>query len=101
MSAAKSYVMPDGFKRWLIASVTVLLLSLGLALADIVAAFVYFADKTDPIWVTVLGVVAALGIALGFAGFFLLMAIAGWQSHRESKRVQVIPPVHRENGSAG
>ncbi|WP_260736741.1 hypothetical protein [Tunturiibacter lichenicola] len=91
--------MPDGFKRWLVASVSVLLISLGLALADIVAAFVYFADKTDPIWVTGLGVVAALGIAIGFAGFFLLMAIAGWQSHRESKRVQVIPPAHRDSST--
>jgi hypothetical protein len=99
MSAATSHVMPDGFKRWLIASVSVLLISLGLALADIVAAFVYFADKTDPIWVTGLGIVAALGIAIGFAGFFLLMAIAGWQSHRESKRVQVIPPAHRDSST--
>jgi hypothetical protein len=99
MSTAKSYAMPDGFKRWLVASVSVLLISLGLALADIVAAFVYFADKTDPIWITVLGVVAGLGIVIGFAGFFLLMAIAGWQSHLESKRVQVIPPVHREDST--
>jgi hypothetical protein len=101
MSAAKSHVMPEGFKRWLVASVSVLLISLGLALADIVAAFVYFTDKTDPIWVSVLGVVAAMGIALGFAGFFLLMAIAGWQSHRESKRVQIISPVHGERSDNG
>jgi uncharacterized membrane protein YciS (DUF1049 family) len=99
MSAAKSYVMPDGFKRWLVVSVIVLLLSLGLALADIVAAFIYFADKTNPNWITVLGVVAALGIVLGFAGFFLLMAIAGWQSHRESKRVQIISPTHGERSN--
>jgi len=89
--------MPDGSKRWLIASVSVLLISLFLVLIDIVAAFVHFADKTNPLWVTMLGGVAAFGVAVGFAGFFLLMAVAGWQSHRESKRVQIIPPVHRDN----
>jgi hypothetical protein len=41
-----------------------------------------------------LGAVSALGIVVGFAGFFLLMAVAGWRSHRESKRVQVISPRH-------
>jgi hypothetical protein len=89
-----SKAMPDGAKKWLVASLGVLLFSLALVLGDIVAAFVYFADKTDPLWVTLLGVAGAFGVAIGFGGFFLLMATAGWQSLREGRRVQVIPPVH-------
>ena len=93
MSAALSKAIPDSAKKWLIASLGVLLFSLVLVLGDIVAAFVYFADKSDPLWVTLLGIAGALGVAVGFAGFFLLMAIAGWRSLREARRVQVIPPV--------
>ena len=86
--------MLDGFKGGLVASVGMLLASLVLFVGDIVAAFVYFSQKTTPLWVTVVGAVAVLGIVVGFAGFFLLMAVAGWRSHRESKRVQVISPKH-------
>jgi hypothetical protein len=93
VSAALSKAIPDSAKKWLIASLGVLLFSLVLVLGDIVAAFVYFADKSDPLWVTLLGIAGALGVAVGFAGFFLLMAIAGWRSLREARRVQVIPPV--------
>jgi hypothetical protein len=94
VSAVLSKALPDRAKKWLIASLAVLLFSLVLVLGDIVAAFVYFADKTDPLWVTLLGVAGVLGVAVGFGGFFLLMAIAGWRSFREARRVQVIPPVH-------
>ena len=94
MSAVLSKAIPDRAKKWLIASLAVLLFSLVLVLGDIVAAFVYFADKTDPLWVTLLGVAGVLGVAVGFGGFFLLMAIAGWRSFREARRVQMIPPVH-------
>jgi len=93
---AKSKAIPDGAKKWLVAFLGVLLFSLLLVLGDIVAAFVYFADKTDPLWVTLLGVVGGFGVAVSFVGFFLLMGVAGWQSLREARRVQVIPPVaHR------
>jgi hypothetical protein len=94
MSAVMSKAIPDGSKKWLMAFLGVLLFSLLLVLGDIVAAFVYFADKSDPLWVTLLGVAGGLGVAVGFGGFFLLMAIAGWQSLREARRVQVIPPVN-------
>jgi hypothetical protein len=98
VSAVLSKAIPDRAKKWLMASLAVLLFSLVLVLGDIVAAFVYFADKTDPLWVTLLGVAGVLGVAVGFAGFFLLMAIAGWRSFREARRVQVIPPVREERG---
>jgi hypothetical protein len=93
MSDAKSKSLPDGFKGWIIASVSVLLLSLVLVLGDIVAAFAYFSERTNPLWVTLLGVAGALGVGLGFAGLFVLLAFAGWRSYLESKRVQIIPPV--------
>jgi len=100
MSTAQSKAMPDGFKKWIVACLGVLLFSLALVLGDIVAAFVYFADKTNPLWVTLLGVGGALGVAVGFGGFFLLMAFAGWRSLREARRVQVIPPVHHGGSSS-
>jgi hypothetical protein len=100
VSALMSKPMPNGFKWGLLTSMSVLLVSLVLFVGNIVAAFVYFSQKATPLWVTVLGAVAALGIVAGFAGFFLLMAIAGWRSHRESKRVQVISPRH-EGGAQG
>jgi hypothetical protein len=94
MSVAKSKALPDQFKGWIVASVSLLLVSLVLVLGDIVAAFVYFSEETSPLWVTLLGVAGAFGVALGFAGLFLLMAFAGWRSHQESKRVQIISPDH-------
>ncbi len=98
MSAVISKPMPDGFKWGLVASVGVLLASLLLFAGDVVAAFVYFSRKATPLWVTVVGGFAVLGIAAGFAGFFVLMGIAGWRSHKQARRVQVIPPRH---GGAG
>jgi hypothetical protein len=94
MSALASKAIPDGFKVGLVASVGVLLASLVLLVGDIVAAFVHFSQKATPLWMTVVGAIAVLGVAVGFAGLFVLMAIAGWRSHLEARRVQVIPPSH-------
>lgn len=98
MSTVLSKAIPDSAKKWLVASLAVLLLSLVLVLGDVVAAFVYFADKIDPLWVTLLGVAGAFGVAMGFGGFFVLMVFAGWRSLREARRVQVISPVREERG---
>lgn len=57
-------------------------------------AFVGAQGAPTPLWVIVLGVVAVLGIAAGFGGFLLIMVVAGWQSFRTSRKVQVIPPEH-------
>jgi hypothetical protein len=100
MGVVKSKALPDRFKGWVVASLGVLLASLVLVLGAIVASFVYFSDKTSPLWVTLLGVAGALGVGLGFAGLVGLMAVAGWREHRESKRVQVMPPRH-DGGSQG
>ena len=94
VNRTRSKALPDGFKWWVIASLSLLLVSLLLVLGDIAATFAYFSDKTSPLWVTLLGLAGALGVGLGFAGFFVLMAIAGWRSHRESKRMEIILPTH-------
>ncbi len=99
MSAVLSKAIPDSAKKWIVASLGVLLLSMVLVLGDVVAAFVYFADKSDPLWVTLLGIAGAVGVAIGFGGFFALMAFAGWRSLREARRVQVIPPTRDVHGN--
>jgi len=96
MNRARSKALPDGFKGWIVACVSLLLVSLLLVLGDIVAAFAYFSQTANPLWVTLLGVAGALGVGLGFLGFFALMLVAGWRSHRESKRVEIISPVHEQ-----
>lgn len=80
------------YKPWLIVSLTVLVLSLILLAGDVTAAFINFDTKAMPLWVTVVGALAAFGIALGFAGFLGIMLVAGWASWKEGRRVQVLPP---------
>ena len=67
--------LPKGYKPWLIASVGVLVLSLGLLAVAVTAAFWTFADTTAPLWVVILGALSLLGVGLGFGGLFLLLAI--------------------------
>ena len=87
MSGAKSKAIPDGYKWWIVASVGVLLVSLAMFVGTVVAAFVYFAEKATPIWVTVLGVISVLGIAVGFAGLFLILIVIGWKARRRDNKV--------------
>jgi hypothetical protein len=84
------------YKPWLILSLSVLVGSLVLAGVAVIAGFSSFSASSTPLWVIVLGVMAAFGVAAGFGGFFLLMVIAGWKSFREGQRVQVIPPGRAE-----
>ena len=84
------------YKPWLIASLVILvgsLLSLGVVVTGM---FVYFSGLDKPLWLELLFVVAALGVAVGFAGFFVMMLLAGWKSFREGRRVQVLPPEGRQ-----
>jgi hypothetical protein len=87
--------IPKGYKAWLIASVVVLVGSLGLLAIAVTAAFWTFADTTAPLWVVVLGALSLLGIGVGFGGLFLLLVAAGYKSFREGRRVQVLPPEGR------
>lgn len=84
--------IPKAYKPWLILSLLVLVGSLVLLAVVVTVAFVRFDSAGTPIWLVLLGVVAVLGIALGFAGFLLLMFTAGYRSWREARRVQVLPP---------
>lgn len=80
------------YKPWLILSLVVLVGSLVLLAVAVTAAFVNFGATTTPLWVVILGVLAVLGVALGFLGFLLIMVAAGWKAWREGRRVQVLPP---------
>ena len=88
--------IPKAYKPYLILSVAVLVGSLLVLTVVVTIAFVYFINQPTPIWITLLGVVAALGVALGFGGMLLMMLLAGWSSFREQRRVQVLPPEHDE-----
>jgi membrane protein YdbS with pleckstrin-like domain len=79
------------YKPYLLASVVVLVGSLGLLAIAMTLAFLWHGETT-PLWVIVLAAIGALGLVFGFAGLFLILATAGWRSWRETRRVQVIPP---------
>ncbi len=84
--------IPSAYKPWIILSLTILVGSLALGAAAVVANFVAFGNQTTPLWVIILSVIAIFGVLLGFGGFFLLMLAAGYQSWRESRKVQILPP---------
>jgi hypothetical protein len=86
---ATGKAMPDGLKGWLIASVVVLLGSLALFVGSVVAGFAYFTEKTAPLWVTVVGVVAVLGIAAGFGGLLLVLVMAAAKSRKDDRAQSV------------
>jgi hypothetical protein len=72
----RSKAMPDGLKGWLVASLVVLLVSLLVFVVDVVMGFTYFTQKTTPLWVTVLGGVAVVGMGLGFLGVCAVFLMA-------------------------
>ncbi|WP_213804454.1 hypothetical protein [Granulicella sp. dw_53] len=76
-------ILSDGLKWCLIASVIILLGSLAMFVTNVVAGFAYFNERTAPLWVTVLGVVSIIGIALGFGGLFLVFLLAAAKSRRD------------------
>jgi H+/Cl- antiporter ClcA len=78
-------VMPKSLQYWLIASVVVLLGSLVIFVTNVVAGFAYFNSQTSPLWVTVVGVVAVLGIATGFAGLLFVLILAGMKARKNDK----------------
>jgi hypothetical protein len=78
--------MPDSYKWGIVASVSVLLLSLLLFAGNVTAGFVYFNEKTPPVWVAVLGVVAVLGMCVGFGGLSLMLLLIAAKAHRGHKK---------------
>jgi hypothetical protein len=91
MSGVKSKAIPDGYKRWIIASVGVLLVSLAMFTGAIVAWFVYFMQKFTPLWVTVLGVFAVLGIGVGFGGLILVLILCAWRARGDGEDLKESP----------
>ena len=77
--------VPGRYQHWLILSTAVLLASLMIFAASVVAGFFYFAASTAPMWVTISGVCGILGMAAGFGGLFLLLAVAGVGAWRGEK----------------
>ena len=88
--------LPKGYKPFIIASLTILVLSLVLLAGAVVAAFVFFGGEGTPLWVVVMGGFAVFGIALGFAGFLGMMLVAGWRSFKESRRARLGAPAETE-----
>lgn len=86
MSGLEDTAVPARYKRWLILSTVVLLLSLVLLLCNIVATFVYFSARSTPVWVTALSVTSIFGMVAGFGGLFLLLGIAGGRAWRSDKK---------------
>lgn len=77
--------LSSGLKIWLIASVVVLLGALLMFVSTVVAGFLYFNDAQTPLWVTVVGIVSVIGIAAGFGGLFLTLALAALQARKADK----------------
>jgi drug/metabolite transporter (DMT)-like permease len=82
------------YKPWIIVSLVMLVGSIVLLGITMTVAFLYHQGTDTPVWVIVIAVLAGLGVLAGFGGFALLMFVAGWNTWRESRRVQVLPPEH-------
>lgn len=92
MTKQISTPIPKRYTPWLILSVVVLVGSLLLLAVAVTGGMIALGATTTPLWVVACGVLSVAGIGLGFAGFFGLMAVAGWQTWREGRKVQVISP---------
>jgi pilus assembly protein TadC len=79
---ASGKAIPDGFKWWLVASTTVIVGSLVLFVVNVVAGFAFFTEKTAPLWVTVVGVISVVGMALGFGCLILVFLLAALKGRR-------------------
>ena len=80
------------YKPYLLVSLAVLIGSLTLLAVVGTVAFTATSGEPTPLWVVVLGVVSVLGMMAGFGGFLLIMVVAGWQSFRAARKVQVLSP---------
>ena len=86
MNATVNKAVPDGMKSWLLACSVVLIVSLVLLTGNLVAGFYFFSDMKMPVWVSILGAVAMLGVVAGFGGVFLLMAAAAVKDWHKGRR---------------
>ncbi len=93
----KTESLGRGYKPWLIGSLVVLVGSLLTLAAAAAGAFIWYSDTSAPVWLVVIGVLAVLGVAAGFAGFVVMMATAGWKSFRMDKAAST---PEKENSAA-
>ncbi len=93
--------IPMAYRPWLMVALATLVLSLLALVITTSIAFIYYANILPPLWLTVLGALAALGVAAGFGGMFLLLVIAGYRSFKEDapSGAGVAPPPHSPDAS--
>jgi predicted PurR-regulated permease PerM len=77
----------------------VLLGSFFLLSVAVTFGMVALGAESTPLWVVIMGVFAVLGIVGGFSGLFGLMLFAGWQTWRESRKVEILPPEESGRGA--
>lgn len=87
MSAEKSKAVPTGYKVWIVVSLGILLASAVLFVMTVTAGFVYFTDKTSPVWVTALGVAALAGMGLSLGGMALIFLMIATKARRSDKNL--------------
>ena len=88
---------PKPYRIWLMLLLAILVFSLLVLVVTTSLAFIYYADVLTPLWLTVLGTLAAFGVALGFGGLFFLLVIAGYRSFKEDapSKVLGVEPVEK------
>lgn len=92
--------IPPVFKPWIVLCMVVLVGSFLLLAVAVTFGMVALGAAPTPLWVVIMGAFAVLGIVGGFTGLFGLMLFAGWQTWRESRKVQILPP-EESGGGAG
>jgi hypothetical protein len=65
-----------------------------LAIA-VTAWFIQFGSAEVPLWIPVLGVLALLGIGLGFGGMVFLFVVAALKSLAEERKAKQVAPESR------
>ena len=88
----ESSPIPKAYRPWVMLSLGVLVCSLFALTVIATVAFVYYANVLTPLWLTVLGALAAAGVAAGFGGFFLLLLVGAYTSFKEDRKGQLPPP---------
>lgn len=75
--------IPAAYRPWMMLLLAVLVGSLLALAVSAGIAFIYYANALTPLWLTVVGALAGMGVAVGFGGFFLLLVIAGYRSFKD------------------
>ena len=74
--------IPKAYRPWLMLLLALLVVSLFVLVVTASVAFIYYVNVLTPLWLIVLGALAAFGVAVGFGGLFLLLVVAGYSSFK-------------------